>query len=116
MLALVSGHDVAFTLPDEDTRDKSKRFMLNGISVSRNPCNKDCGGWEMVRALDSNVDLTEENFVKFPIQYGVTLPNMQTREYQALEKGRYSAMAGFSVIKNGKIVDSKQVVAGFTIE
>lgn len=36
--------------------------------------------------------------------------------YKPLSKGRYTAVAGIAMVKNGKIVDSKQVVTGFTIE
>jgi hypothetical protein len=117
MVALGNGHDVAFTLPALDTADKDTRFMLNGIGVSTNDaCTEDCVFWQMGRPLDSNVDLMEENFVKFPIKYGVTLPNMQTRIYKPLRKGRYVATAWVAMIKNGKIIDSKRVGAVFMIE
>ena len=117
MIALVNGHDVAFTLPEEDLADKEVKFMLYDIGVDRSDvCAKDCGGWEMVRSLD-NTDLIEENFVKFPIKYGVTLPNMQTRVHKELRKGKYSVGARFALIKNGKVIDSRKVVATeFTIE
>lgn len=116
MLAVVNGRDVYFTLPAEDLRDKNTKFMLNGISVSRNPCKQNCGGWEMVRSPEEAPQLREEDFVRFPIHYGVPLPNMHTREHKALKQGTYSAMAGFAVVKNGKIIGSKQFVSGFTID
>jgi hypothetical protein len=117
MIALVDGQNVAFTLPDEDLADKNIKFMLYSIDVSTtDACDKSCVVWEVVRPIDSNIDLVEENFVTLPIKYGVTLPNTQTRVHEALRKGQYSASAGFKVIKDGKIIDSKQVVVGFTIE
>lgn len=58
---VVSGRDVAFTLPDKDLADKNKRFMLYGIDVGLDNCERNCeGGWEMVRKIDSTVDLVEE--------------------------------------------------------
>lgn len=116
MEVLINGTDVAFTLPASDFADKEIRFVLNGIEVSRNPCDKACGGWEMSRPAHRTVTLTEDNFVKFPIKYGVTLPNMETRAYEPLRKGRYAAMAGFTLVKDGKAIGSKKVAAGFTIE
>lgn len=117
MVAVVNGNDVAFSLPESELTDKDTRFMLNSIGVSTNDaCTESCVFWQMGRPPESNVDLSEENFVKFPIQYGVTLPNMQTRTYKPLQKGTYTATAGFAVIRNGKIVSSKQVGAAFTIE
>jgi len=116
MVVLVNGYDVAFTLPAEDLADKDVKFMLYSIGVSPDPCGKDCGGWEMVRPIGSNTDLIEENFVTLPIKYGVTLPNMQTRVYTELRKGRYRVTASIEMIKNGKIIDSKRVGAVFTIE
>lgn len=114
---VVSGRDVAFTLPDKDLADKNKRFMLYGIDVGLDNCERNCeGGWEMVRKIDSTVDLVEENFVKFPIRYGVTLPNMQTRELHKLKQGRYVVTASFTVIKRGQVVGSKKAIGGFTIE
>lgn len=117
MEAMVNGYDVAFTLPKSDFADKNVKFMLSSIGVSsKDDCAVSCVVWEMVRSIDSNTDLVEENFIKFPIKYGVTLPNMQTRTHKPLRQGRYTAVAGFAMIKNGKIVDSKKVVAGFTID
>lgn len=116
MEVLMNGPDVAFTLPASDFADKEIRFVLNGIEVSRNPCDKACGGWEMSRPVDRDVTLTEEDFVKFPIRYGVTLPNMQTRTYEPLRKGSYAVIAGFTLVKDGKAIGSKQVAAGFTKE
>lgn len=117
MEAMVNGHEVTFTLPQSVFADKNTKFMLSDIGVStKDTCVESCVFWEMTRPLNSNVTLIEENFVKFPIRYGVTLPNMQTRIYKPLNKGRYTAVAGIAMIKNGKIVDSKQLVAGFTIE
>lgn len=117
MVALVNGNDVAFTLPESDFADKEPQFLLNDIGVStKDACDKSCVVWEMVRPVGSNSDLIEENFVKFPIQYGVTLPNMQTRVYKELRKGRYTAAASIAMIKDGKVIDSKNVVVGFTIE
>lgn len=116
MEVLINGTDVAFTLPASDFADKEIRFVLNGIEVSRNPCDQACGGWEMARPADRSVALTEDNFVKFPINYGVTLPNMQTRAYEPLRKGRYAVIAGFTLVKDGQAIGSKQVAAGFTIE
>ena len=117
MEALVNGHDVAFTLPKSDFADKNVKFMLSDIGVSsKDACTASCVVWEMVRPIDSNTDFIEENFVKFPVKYGETLPNMKTRTYKPLRQGRYTAVAGFAMIKNGKIVDSKKVVTGFTIE
>lgn len=114
---MVNGRDVAFTLPDKDLADKDKWFMLYGIDVGIDNCEKDCeAGWEMVRQIDSTADLVEENFVKFPIHYGVTLPNMQTRELHKLKPGRYVVTASFTVIKRGQVVGSKKVIGGFTIE
>lgn len=115
--AIVNGRDVAFILPDKDLADKDKRFMLYGIDVGIDNCERDCeGGWEMVRQIDSTVDLIEENFVKFPIHYGVTLPNMRTRELHKLKQGRYVVTASFTIIKRGQVVGSKKVIGGFTIE
>lgn len=117
MVALVDGHSVAFTLPKADFADKDIKFMLSGIGiVTKDECSKDCVVWEMVRPIDSNTDLIEENFIKFPIRYGVTPPNMQTRVLTELRKGRYGATASIAMIKNGKIIDSKRVGAVFTIE
>lgn len=118
MVALVDGHNVAFTLPKSDFTDKDTKFWLVLIDVvTRDACTKDCVVWEMVRPIGSNADLIEENFVKFPIRYAVTLPNMQTRVYKELRKGKYRVGARFVVIKNGKIIDSKKDVATeFTID
>lgn len=117
MVAVVDGKQVAFTLPKSDFTDKEIKYMLNDIGVStKDACADSCVVWEMVRPVGSNTDLIEENFVKFPIRYGVTLPNMETRVHKPLRQGRYTAVAGFAMIKNGKIVGSKQVATGFTIE
>lgn len=117
MVALVNGNEVAFTLPESDLTDKDTRFMLNGIGVTRrDDCVKDCSVWVLVRPLESNVDLIEENFVTFPIKYGVTLPNMQTKVLKVMQKGRYTATASIAMIKDGKVVDSKKMIVGFTIE
>lgn len=117
MEALVNGQDVVFTLPQSAFADKNIKFMLSDIGVTtKDACIESCVVWEMSRPPGSNVSLIEENFVMFPIRYGVTLPNMQTRIYKPLSKGRYTAVAGIAMVKNGKIVDSKQVVTGFTIE
>lgn len=117
MVALVDGHSVAFTLPKADFADKDIKFMLSGIGVvTKDECSKDCVVWEMVRPIGSNTDLIEENFIKFPIPYGVTLPNMQTRVLTKLRKGTYGATASIAMIKNGKIIDSKRIGAVFTIE
>lgn len=118
MVASVNGNAVSFSLPAGDLADKDTKYLLSLIDVvARDACAKDCVIWEMVRPRGSNTDLIEENFVKFPIKYGVTLPNMQTRLYRELRKGKYRVGARFAVIKNGKIVDSKKAVATeFTIE
>lgn len=117
MVALVDGHNVAFTLPKSDLANKDIKFMLSGIGVvTKDACVKDCIVWEMVRPVGSNTDLTEENFVKFPIKYGVTLPNMQTRVLTDLRKGAYGATASIAMIKNGKIIDSKRIGTVFTID
>lgn len=117
MVALVDGHNVAFTLPKSDFTDKNIKFMLSSIGVvTKDACTKDCVVWEMVRPIGSNTDLIEENFVKFPIKYGITLPNMQTRVLTGLRKGPYGATASIAMIKNGKIIDSKRIGAVFTIE
>jgi hypothetical protein len=115
MLAVVNGNDVAFTLPEE-VISNNKKFMLYGIGVSAINCNSDCVRWEMVRSIDSNTNLIEENFVKFPIKYGVRLPNMQMRLHKNLEKGDYRATATFTIIENGQIVETRKVIGGFTIE
>lgn len=117
MVALVDGRNVAFTLPKSDLANKDIKFILSGIGVvTKDACVKDCIVWEMVRPIGSNTDLTEENFVKFPIQYGVTLPNMQTRVLTELRKGAYGATASIAMIKNGKIIDSKRIGTVFTID
>lgn len=117
METIVNGYDVHFTLPQSAFADKNIKFILSDIGVStKGACVETCVVWEMSRPLDSNVSLIEENFVNFPIRYGVTLPNMRTRIYKPLSKGSYTAVAGIAMVKNGKIVDSKQVVSGFTIE
>lgn len=54
--------------------------------------------------------------MKFPIRYGVTLANMQTRELHKLKQGRYVVTASFTVIKRGQVVGSKKAIGGFTIE
>lgn len=117
MVALVDGHNVAFTLPKSDFVDKNIKFMLGSIGVvTKDACTNDCVVWEMVRPIDSNSDLIEENFVKFPIKYGATLPNMQTRVLTELRKGAYGATASIAMIKNGKIINSKRIGVVFTIE
>lgn len=117
MVALVDGHNVAFTLPKSDFADKNIKFMLSSIGVvTKDACTKDCVVWEMLRPIDSNTDLIEENFVKFPIKYGETLPNMQTRVLTELRKGAYGATASIAMIKNGKIINSKRIGVVFTIE
>jgi len=117
MIALVDGQTVAFTLPDEDLTDKDIKFMLYGIGVSRrDPCVEDCDLWVVVRPVDSNIDLVEENFVTLPIKYGMTLPNMQTRVLKTLKKGNYRVGISIAMIKDGKVIDSKRVVELFTIE
>lgn len=117
MVALVNGNGVAFTLPEPDFADKDARYLLSLIDVvTRDDCTKECVVWEMVRPLGGNVDLIEENFVKFPIQYGATLPNMQTRILKPRRKGKYRASAQLAVVRDGKIVDSKQVGVVFSIE
>ena len=117
MVTLVDGHNVAFTLPKSDFADKNIKFMLSSIGVvTKDACTKDCVVWEMVRPIGSNTDLIEENFVKFPIKYGATLPNMQTRVLTEPREGTYGATASIVMIKNGKIIDSKRVGTEFAIE
>lgn len=116
MEAVVHGRDVDFTLPEKDLADKDIRFMLYGIGVSIEKCDKDCIYWEMLRRTDSNLDPIEGNFIKFPIRYGVTLPHLETRIYKKLQPGDYSFSAMFSKIKNGEVVGRKKVVGSFTIE
>lgn len=66
MVALVDGHNVAFTLPKSDFADKDTRFWLVLIDVvAKDACTEDCVVWEMVRPIDSSDDLIEENFVAF---------------------------------------------------
>ena len=117
MVARVNGNEVVFTLPDRDLAKKDFQFMLYGIDVSmQQPCVDSCVVWEMVRPLNSNVALIEENFVQFPIKYGMALPNMQTRTHKGLRKSRYTAIAAIEIIRDGKIVDSKELATEFTIE
>lgn len=117
MVALVDGHNVAFTLPKSDFADKNIKFMLSSIGVvTKDACTKDCVVWEMVRPIGSNTDLIEENFLKFPIKYGATLPNMQTRVLNELQKGAYGATASIAMVKKGKVIDSKRIGVVFTIE
>lgn len=117
METIVNGNDVAFTLPEKDLMDKDVKYMLLNIGVGLDECVKDCvGGWEMVRPVGSNTELVTENYVVFPIKYGVTLPNMQTREFHKLKPGNYVVSASFSVIKNGQVKTDKKVVGIFTIQ
>lgn len=118
MEAIVNGRDVAFTLPASDLDDKEVRFILNGIDVTMRggDCPTSCGVWEMSRPAHRTVTLTSDNFVTFPIRYGVRLPNMENRILKPLTKGKYVAHAGFTRVKNGKVVGSKQVATDFVIE
>lgn len=118
MEAIVNGRDVAFTLPASDLDDKDVRFILNGIDVTKRggDCPTSCGVWEMSRPADRAVTLTSDNFVQFPIKYGVRLPNMENRILKPLTSGKYVAHAGFTHIKNGKVIGSKQVATDFDLE
>lgn len=116
MEAVVHGRDVVFTLPEKDLGDKDTQFMLYGIGVTIEKCDKDCVYWEMLRRIDSNLDPLAGNFIKFPIQYGVALPHLETRIYKKLQPGDYSFSALFSKIKNGEVAGRKKVVGSFTIE
>ncbi len=117
IIVLVNGDDVAFTLPDADLGSIDTKFMVNVIDVvTTNDCEKDCVTWEMVRPADSNLNLIEENFVKFPIKYGSTLPNTQTRVLKPLHKGSYRVGAQIAIIRNGEVIDTKNLAAVFKIE
>lgn len=118
MEAIVNGREVAFTLPASDLTDKDAQFILNGIDVTKRggDCPTSCAVWDMSRPANRAVTLTSDNFVQFPIQYGVRLPNMENRVLKPLTKGKYVAHAGFSRVENGKIVGSKQVATDFVIE
>lgn len=116
MEAVVHGRDVTFSLPDKDLAHKNAKYILYDIGVDKLMCDKDCVVWEMVRQKDSSPDAIEKNFVMFPIKYGVTLPNMETRVLKKLQKGRYSAGATFEIIDAGNSSRVKKVVSGFSIE
>lgn len=116
MLAVVNGKDVAFTLPEQDIGSQDRKFMLHSIGVSAIECDRDCVHWEMLRPANSNTDPVEENFIRFPIRYGVPLPNMQTRAHKELAKGDYRVTASFVIVENGKISDTRKVIGVFTIK
>lgn len=116
MEAVVHGNDVDFILPDKDLADKNAQFILYNIGVDKLMCEKDCVVWEMALKKDNSPDAVEKNFVEFPIKYGVTLPNMETRVLKKLQKGRYSAGATFEIIDAGHSSRVKKVVSGFSIE
>lgn len=116
MEAVVHGRDVTFTLPDKDLANKNAKYILYDIGVDKLMCDKDCVVWEMVLQKHSNPNVIEKNFITFPIKYGVTLPNMETRVLKKLQKGRYSAGATFEIIDAGNNSRIKKVVTGFTID
>jgi hypothetical protein len=116
MIAVVNGKDVAFTLPAGDLGGQDRKFMLHGIGVSAIECDRDCVRWEMLRPADSNTDPVEGNFAKFPIRYGVLLPNMQTRVQKNLGKGEYRVTASFAIVENGQVSDTRKVIGVFTIK
>jgi len=116
MVTVVNGKDVAFTLPAHDIGGQDRKFMLHSIGVSAIECDRDCVHWEMLRPVNSNTDLVEDNFIRFPIRYGAPLPNMQTRARKELAKGDYRVTASFAIVENGKVSDTRKVIGVFTIK